>query len=341
MDLRDVRIPTGSSNDIAIGGTLMEPTHEPDYSAMTSRPAGPLAIVLLAYFVADVIAAAIIRGERGGYVPGVFVFVVVVSQALLLAMWVGLGNVTIWFRLISALAWSLLLMLLGTRELLSWDLQILAAACLMLLLAAAPYGLVKVWGFRISRRHTLFDTGGRRDTLQWDAKIESRGAPVEPMDPARMRPGLHGFRQAGVQFSISRIFGWTALAGIMAVLAGAGGMGIETVLTLAITISIASAIGLSALWAVMGGQQVGARLLAPFGFVVLVSLIATAIAGEPLAGFIMEMTIPLALCTAAVTSVLGLFRSADYRVGRATSAVVVHVPPVAPPSATSQWNNEL
>jgi hypothetical protein len=343
MGLPDVRVPIGADNDIGANGrSLMEHRQEADILA-TSRPAGPLAHVLFAYFFADAISAAIIHGRADNDLAGVFVFAIFASQALLLVMWVGLGNVAIWIRLLCAVAWCLWITLLGTTEPLRWNVEFLGAAGLMLLSAAAPFGVLKTLGFRIVWRRKRVDVRWRRDVLQQDAIAESIGTWTKVEAVPELLPDAHHLQPAGVQFSILQIFGWTALAGVMAVLARIAGLRIGDAIPMSILVIVASAVGFATLWAVLGGQRVGARLLAPFGAVVLVTLVGMTFAGLAPGGFIVDVFASLILATAAVAGVLGLFRSAGYRVRRGTRSIVRpvgHVATGAQPGASNPWDSE-
>lgn len=317
----------------------MEQRRDPDFVASTSRPASPLAFVMLMYFFADAIAAAIIHGRPRSEVPLMFVVAVIASQALLLVMWVGLGNTTILLRLLCALSWCLWMTLLGTGEPLRWDLEVLATIGLMLLLAAAPFGLLKVLGFRIVRRRRRLDVRWRRDLLQGDVIKESREAP----DKIEEFPELlevHRFPRASVQFSIVQIFGWTALAGVMAVLARIAGMGLEAAVPMAISLGIATSLGFTTLWAVLGADQVGIRMLAPFAVIVLITLVAARFEGPGPDEIVVVVFLSLTLTTAAIAGVLGLFRAAGFRVRRMAPSVVGHVEPARQPSATNPWDAE-
>jgi hypothetical protein len=305
----------------------METRCEPDNFATTSSPHGTLAFVLMAYFFLDAISAAIVRAHAQSDLAGVFVFAVFASQAVLLVMWVGLGNVAIWIRLLCAVAWCGWIVVLGTAEAVGWDLELLAAVGLMLLVAAAPYGVLKVLGFRFLWRSVPIEKRWRRDILQQGAIFESIGPPININEPAEHPADAQPGPRAGVQFSLVQIFAWTALAGIMAVLVRIAGIRLEEAIAITIPVIVASAVGLTTLWAVLGGEQVGARLFAAFVVVFLVTLIAAAFAGPAPSEFFVTIFSSLALATAAVALVLGLFRSAGYRVRRANRAFV-HRPAV-------------
>jgi hypothetical protein len=244
-------------------------------------------------------------------------------------MWVGLGNLAIWIRMLCALGWCVWMTLLGTREPLRWELEFLASAGLMLLLAAAPYGLLKVLGFRIEWRDPSVCVDPRFDRMSANATHAA---------------DLHGNRLKGMQFSIVQIFAWTALAGVMAVLARIAGMGPEALLPLFIMVCITAALGLTTLWAVLFGERVGARILAPFGLVLAVTVIFVALArgvrGEEVAMTFSALT----LAIAAVASVLGLFRSVGYRVRRQSRLMIrpaAESPVAAQPTATNPWDAEV
>jgi hypothetical protein len=322
----------------------MDLPREPDYSShieLPSRPANPLAIVILVYFFADAISAAIIHGRAGNEPAAVFVFAVFASQAVLLVMWVGLGNVAIWIRLPCALAWCLWVTLLIAPEPQRWELEVPAAVGLMLLLGAAPYGLLKVLGFRIVWRHTRSEARWRRDILQQSAILESpANEAARFLEPP---PDEHLHPRASVQFSIVQIFVWTALAGVMAVLARIAEVRLEEAIPTGIPVIIATAVGYTTLWAVLGSQQVGARLLAPLAVVVLVALVGVAFERGAPGEFIAVVFSALALATAAVAAVLGSFRAAGYRVRRGSRAIVR---PAAKTTARTQsdpsspWDSE-
>jgi hypothetical protein len=318
MDFSNVRLPAGADDDKAIGRHLMEQARDPNHLDTTSRSTNPLAFVLTVYFVADVIAAAVMHGRVRTEVAAVFVVVVVVSQALLLVTWLGLGNTTILLRLLCALSWSLWMTLLGSGH--GWDVEVLAAVCLMLLLAAAPFGLLKVLGFRIVRGRRCVDVRWKRDALRGDVIKELTDLPDKVDDPAVLTE-VPGLPRAGVQFSIVQVFAWTALAGVIAVLARITGMGLEAVVPLAISISIATALGLTTLWAVLGADQVGVRMFAPFGIVLLITLVAASFEGRGPGEVVVAVFSSFALATAAIAGVLGLFRSAGYRVRRQSPSI--------------------
>ncbi|HJS06514.1 MAG TPA: hypothetical protein VJ809_02615 [Pirellulales bacterium] len=318
----------------------MEQRRAPDFVASTSRQANPLAFVLLVYFFANAVAAVIVHGRPRTEVAAVFVVAVIASQALLLVMWVGLGNAMILLRLLCALSWCLWMTLLGSGAL-RWELEVLATIGLMLLLAAAPFGLLKVLGFRIVRRRRRLDVRWRRDLLQGDVIKESREASGQIEDfPELME--VHRFPTASMQFSIVQIFGWTALAGVMAVLARIAGMGLEAAVPMAISLSIATAFGLTTLWAVLGADHVGLRMLAPFAIVLLITLVAAAFEGRGPGEVVVVVFSSLALATAAVSGVLGLFRSAGFRVRRSAALArnIGDSSAATRSSATNPWDEE-
>jgi hypothetical protein len=136
---------------------------------------------------------------------------------------------------------------------------------------------------------------------------------------------------------------WTALAGIMAVLVRIAGIRLEEAITISIPVIVASAVGLTTLWAVLGGEQVGGRLFAPFGVVALLTLAMLAFVGPAPGGFIVAIFLSLALATATVAGVLGLFRSAGYRVRRGRQEIVrasERFSSRAPSVATNPWNSD-
>jgi hypothetical protein len=323
MDLSDVRLSIGVDNDNGISGSVMDLPREPHYSShieLPSPPANPLAIVILVYFFANAISAAIIHGRAGNEPAAVFVFAVFASQAILLVIWVGLGNVAIWIRLPCALAWCLWVTLLIAPEPQRWELEVPAAVGLMVLLGAAPYGLLKVLGFRIVWRYTRSEARWRRDIFQQSAILESPAN--EAARVLELPPDNHLHPRASVQFSIVQIFAWTALAGLMAVLARIAGVRWDEAIPTGIPMIVATAVGYTTLWAVLGSQQVGARLLAPFAVIILVTLVAAAFTGPAPGEFIAVMFSSLALATAAVAAVLASFRAAGYRVSRNYRAIV-------------------
>jgi hypothetical protein len=319
----------------------MATRREPDYSAMTSPPYGMLAFILMVYFFADAVSAAIIHGPANSELAVVFVSAVFASQAILLVMWVGLGNVAIWIRLLCALGWCLWMTLLGTREPLRWELEFLAAAGLTLLLAAAPYGLLKILGFRIKWRDPMQRIYARSTDAAENATLALPLPPAERVDAGKPPPDTRSDAPTRVQFSIVQIFVWTALVGAMTVLARIAGLGPEAILPMLILVSITAALGLTTLWAVLFGDRVGARILAPIGMVFLVTLIFVrlerSVRGEDLA----MMFSALALTIAAVAAVLGMLRSVGYRVRRESQAVVGisrDVAGVTRQSATNPWD---
>ena len=320
----------------------MEPRREPDNFAPASSPHRTLAIVLMTYFFVDAIWAAIVHGHVDDDLAGIFVFVIFASQAVLLVMWIGLGNVAIWIRLLCAVAWCGWIMVLGTAEAVGWDVELLAAGGLMLLLAAAPYGVLKVLGFRIVWRSVRIEKRWRRDILQQGAIFESMGPSTSTDEHAEQRADAQPGPPTGVQFSLVQIFAWTALAGIMAVLVRIAGIRLEEAIAISIPVIVTSAVGLTTLWTVLGGEQVGGRLFAPFGVVALLTLAVLAFVGPAPGGFIVAMFLSLALATATVAGVLGLFRSAGYRVRRGRRELVrasAGFSSRAPSVATNPWNS--
>jgi hypothetical protein len=124
-----------------------------------------------------------------------------------------------------------------------------------------------------------------------------------------------------MQFSIVQIFGWTLVAGVMATLVRLSEMPIGAVMPTSILVSVFSLIGVSTLWAVLGGETVGARLLLPLGFVVLLLLIAIAFMGDGVRGdAVAYVLVALTSTTGLVAIVLLMFRSAGYRARRSLPA---------------------
>ena len=119
-----------------------------DYSAPRAAPPGPLAFVLVMYFFADLVSAAVIRAPPGSEAAATIIAGVFASQAILLSQWLGLGRARYWVRLTLVAGWCVLvpgfIIPFG-----GWEPESFAGILLGLLLSAAPYGVLKVLGFSL------------------------------------------------------------------------------------------------------------------------------------------------------------------------------------------------
>ena len=120
-----------------------------------------------------------------------------------------------------------------------------------------------------------------------------------------------------MQFSIVQVFGWMLTVGILATVARLSGIPIEAALPLLILVSVVTAIGFSALWAVLGGKRVGVRLFLPLAMVFVVGTILAGILGGGVASEAFSyILVALTSTTGLVIFVLLGFRSAGYRLRR-------------------------
>ena len=312
---------------------------ESDDVAVSSPPVGQLAFVLVIYFITDLLAMGIRQNATGGAGIAIVVMSLFASQAILLALWLGLGNARLAVRLPLVLLWCGWYAILISLPFEAMTVSSLAGSGLFLLIAAAPYGLLKILGFRIVR---LLGAPHRRAPEEWPLssdlfKLTCRDEPALPASPwAHVRYG------ARVQFSMKHLFAWMLLASVVATLARLTGMEVEDAVWLTIPVAILTGLGLATMWAVLGGTTVGARLLAPYSLAGLITLFMAVLAGGPdlreMVGYAFGA---MAITISIVAAVLGLFRSAGYRVRRPSPAAFSMGDfESAGPMAASPWDAE-
>jgi hypothetical protein len=294
----------------------MNEQRDGEHSTMNSPPAGVAAHVMVMYFFADAIAAAIVQGNGVNNAGiAVFVFTVFASQAMMVTMWVGMGSAAILVRLLLGLAWSgwVVVLAIPPRE---WRLEFFAGAGLYLLSGAAPYGLLRVIGFGIVYRDELTDPVWPRRTSIVQCSQETKAEVLPGQSEYALPILLFESRHAVMQFSIVQMFCWTMLVGVMATFARVAAIGLDETIPLAIATAISRCLGLCTLWAMLGGQRVGGRIFAPFGLVLAITTVLVPLLGVPAGEMGSYIFWGLAITTATVAGVLGLFRGAGYRAGR-------------------------
>jgi hypothetical protein len=265
---------------------------QPNDFALPAPPVEVVAFVLFCYFFASVAATAVIQARLVDRELAACAITIFVSQGLLLAIWVGMGQATFPLRLLLAMAWSAWTVVVVTRDD-ARNIASFAAICVLVLFTAAVFGLVKLLGYRLVRDEPPSLAAAIADGVTTTGSLTPR--------------------QPRVQFSVAHLFGWVFAAAVMSAFLRLMQLPLAGLIDNAIIVGVLGLIGSANLWAILGGAHVGWRVLVPF----CMTMLLTVISGDH------NFFWPSILLTAQVAVVLALFRGAGYRavrIGRLQSA---------------------
>jgi hypothetical protein len=246
---------------------------------------GLLVLTAFAYFIANIAVGQIMRGSVGD-VGAAFIMAVIGSQWMLLAIWLGLSNWPLPYRLLSvmfAVAAELLVTFDGDGPPEFW--VPVWGGSLAVIATSVPFGLLKLFGLRL---------------------VELKMLRVQLDVGTRERP-------PAIQFSVRNLLSWTASAGIVAALIrGLLPFDARVVVPILIFTAATAALGGVSIWASLSNHNAWPRALAPLVVAVFIGLLlAISDAPAKVAGVFFSATV---VGSAAIVVVLLLFRRLGWRI---------------------------